>query len=54
MGWPLLTLRAVSIESGTQRLWDGVREQVGGQEAEAVCSDFFFRMCGALKEGIAW
>lgn len=25
---------------------------MGGQEIEAVCVDFFFRMCGALKEGI--
>lgn len=25
---------------------------MGGQEAEAVCVNFFFRMCAALKEGI--
>lgn len=28
---------------------EGVRERVGSQEAEAVCTNFFFRMCGALK-----
>lgn len=52
-GRPLLTLRAVSVECREPRgYWEGVRERVGGQEAEAVCINFFFRMCGVLKEGI--
>lgn len=52
-GRPLLTLRAVCIECQEPRgYWEGVRERVGGQEAEAVCINFFFRMCAALKEGI--
>lgn len=52
-GRPLLTLRAVCVECREPRgSWEGVRECVGGQGAEAVCVNFFFRMCAALKEGI--
>lgn len=54
-GRPLLTLRAVSVEFREPGATEnGVRERVGGQEAEAVCTNFFFRMCGAPKEGIGW
>lgn len=51
MGEALLTMRAVFVECREPRgYWEGVRERVGGQEAEAVGINFFFRMCVTLKE----
>ena len=46
-GRPLPTPGAVSVECrepGGCR--DGFRERVGGQEAEAMCTNVFFRMWG--------